>query len=288
MTHDFGTALKHLRREAGYQSAYAFFHKNGGAPVFGFRYNQYLYLERGQSLPRPKTFIQIGRMLRLASGRSRVGDYTLAYFKSLLGTEAYKNFVSPLLSQTSAASARLPMAAAIDKAREGRRRHLNPRQAAVIKENFANYWTWKVFTNDQKDWGEQEVARLLGIPQNESRKALDALCRVKLIKKRSGNPERYFCPLAGSMFIYPPDPRGSHLAADYNKLVDYWRQMESKKGNFLYRNTVNFRASEAEITSYIPYLNQALFGAEMFSTLEPKPDSALFIVETNVRKMFPF
>ena len=62
----FSEALLALRREAGFPSAYRFYHRNGGRRHFGFTYVHYLRLEKGAKAPRAEAFGAILKALRLA------------------------------------------------------------------------------------------------------------------------------------------------------------------------------------------------------------------------------
>ena len=47
----FSEMLKKYRREAGFISAYSYYHDNGGKTVFRFSYRMYLLIEQGKILP---------------------------------------------------------------------------------------------------------------------------------------------------------------------------------------------------------------------------------------------
>ena len=47
----FSETLTRLRREAGFPTAYRFFHDNCGAKVLGMGYRKYLLMEQGKILP---------------------------------------------------------------------------------------------------------------------------------------------------------------------------------------------------------------------------------------------
>ena len=112
----FSEALLSLRREAGFPSAYRFYHRNGGRRHFGFTYVHYLRLEKGAKAPRAEAFGAIIKALRLAPAAEGARLMFRAYLLDVLGSpEAYELIVgsvsagvptvSPTLART--ASSRL-------------------------------------------------------------------------------------------------------------------------------------------------------------------------------------
>ena len=90
----FSEALLSLRREAGFPSAYRFYHRNGGRRHFGFTYVHYLRLEKGAKAPRAEAFGAIIKALRLAPAAEGARLMFRAYLLDVLGSpEAYELIV---------------------------------------------------------------------------------------------------------------------------------------------------------------------------------------------------
>ena len=79
MTTIFSKALVQLRKDAGFATAYQFYHNNGGARVFKMSYRNYLIIEQGRTLPpleRLNTFIIT---LRMVSGSAEANAFLSAW-----------------------------------------------------------------------------------------------------------------------------------------------------------------------------------------------------------------
>ena len=96
----FGPALARLRRDGGFATPYAFYHRSGGRRVFPFTFQYYLKIESGRSVPRPDWVPVIISALRVvptdADHRALVTDY----LKDLCGKEeTYEALIAPLAVQ---------------------------------------------------------------------------------------------------------------------------------------------------------------------------------------------
>ncbi|MBI4669741.1 MAG: hypothetical protein HY747_11285 [Elusimicrobia bacterium] len=283
--HEFGRVLERLRKEAGYKTAYEFYHKNGGRLVFHCGFRQYLYLEQGKSLPKPKMLLALGRMLRLLTDDNSLRDFSLSHLKSLYGGDVYKTFFAPILAQPQGKSER-PLGTAIQKAREQRVFNISGEQAKLITKSACHYWAFEVVSNDNGPFEAEKMAELLGYAKEEIEAALNEFAGLGLIKKIKGGA--WISPHAGKIFAFPQKGKGLYAYDDCREFIKYWQEMAEKKGGAAFRRSIVFRASESQLMNYFPYLYQALVGAEMYSSMEKGPDTALFAIETTAKKLFPF
>ncbi len=87
-----------VRTEAGFTTAYAFYHKNGGRRVFPCTFSYYLRIENGKALPRPEWLPMFLTLLRIpptdALWRQIIVDYLRDHFVS---EDAFQSAVAPLL-----------------------------------------------------------------------------------------------------------------------------------------------------------------------------------------------
>lgn len=279
----FGAVLTKLRQEAGFESAYRFYHSSGAKKAFGCGYHQYLNFERNRSLPSPGVLFKIAGLLYLGQKESKVQEYVLAYLRSSWGEEAVRYLVAPLLAVSKQERGQYPLGMALKRVQEATEHKLSETQAQLIKESYSNYWTWMMLSNAKRSWDAQTLSSALGIEGLQAQASLNALYEVRLLKKdRDGT---YFCPNAGRLFVYPGYGPKLHLPADYAKLESYWKEMEGRRGELVYQRPILFRASEGHLMNYLPYLTQAILGSQVYSTLESNPDTALYLVEGRVRKM---
>lgn len=286
MSSKFGEVLKRLRREAGFESAYSFYHKNGGRAIFGFNYSHYLYLEKGKSLPRHKILLLLGRILKLWAREQAMRDFILSYLESSLGPDVFHHFISPVIKALPSSRSLYPLGAAVKRDQELRTYNINQIQAYAIRASATNYWVFQIFSDDKGAQSAENLARTLDVSLKEIKKTLKEFSRVKLVKKT--NKGHYCSPISGKVTVFPhPSPSSTHMP-DYAKLKSYWYGKAKRKGGNVFYRPYLLRASESELTNYFPYLNQAVFGSGLYATHEAKPDSALFLVEGSVHKLFPF
>ncbi|MBI2069380.1 MAG: hypothetical protein HYT79_02160 [Elusimicrobia bacterium] len=288
MQEKFGEVLARLRKAAGFKTAAGFYRSNGGYEIFGFTYNEYLNFETEKSLPRPRTLLMLARMLFLRSDQNALGEFTLAYISSAWGRDAFQYLLAPLLTTSGTSRQRHPLQAAMQRAVEPKRYNLSQRQAKIIKATPANHWVFEIFSNDKNSWSVPALAKLLGFASKKIQKALDALTEAGLVRRHKTGD--YYSPHAGRFFIYPQS-YGAEFGEQpkYAPAVKFYDEMaRKKKGGTLFRRLAAFRASQAELTQYLPYLAQMVWGSEIYSTLDKKSDSGLFTVEATVKKIFDF
>ena len=80
----FSEALLARGREAGFPSAYRFYHRNGGRRHFGLTYVHYLRLEKGAKAPRAEAFGAILKALRLAPPPTARARFSASYLLDVL------------------------------------------------------------------------------------------------------------------------------------------------------------------------------------------------------------
>ncbi len=95
----FALSLVTWRKERGYPTAYAFFHKSGGKRYFGVEYAYYLRMERGERLPSSDHLARILDALGSAVSHARARDQILtAYLKAMVEGHA---LFDPILAAPS-------------------------------------------------------------------------------------------------------------------------------------------------------------------------------------------
>ncbi|MBI2071086.1 MAG: hypothetical protein HYT79_10860 [Elusimicrobia bacterium] len=286
MTKDFANALIQFRREAGYLSGYAFYHKNGASKIFGFGYSQYKNFERGTSLPRPKGLAIVARLLLLGQEENKLRQFLLAYLKSSWGEETFRFLIAPSFVRPSESREKHPLGAAIKTLHETRRVNLSVEQSKLIRASPANYWVFETLTNDRRAWKADELAQLLGLGPAKTRQGLERLTAAGIFKKNKDGS--FECPQAGASFMHPRSGKEFYVPPDYQTYEKYWNNMQKKKGAFMFKRFALTRVPENALLNYLPYLSQAINGIGIYSVFDPAPDSALFVVEGTVRKLCPF
>jgi hypothetical protein len=97
----FSETLVRLRKEAGFHTSYAFYHRNGGRRTFPFTYAYYAKIERGQGLPRGEWLDLFLQLLRIRSREDSRRRLVVDYLRDLMGDEkAFDALVDPLLKSS--------------------------------------------------------------------------------------------------------------------------------------------------------------------------------------------
>ncbi|MBI2069384.1 MAG: hypothetical protein HYT79_02180 [Elusimicrobia bacterium] len=288
MNDKFAKCLARLREEEGYTAAARFYKANGGRQVFGFSYNQYLNFEKAKSLPLPKTLIALTQMLRLKADLGKLRDFTLAYLESLWGKEILHSILLPAFQSASAPAGAGPMQQALKQAVDVKKVNLTQKQADVIRSSALTFWIYEVMVNDYEPWDTQRLKQILGFPEAQIAKAIEKLRQVGLVDRNKDG--RFSSPLTGKFILLPrsPAPQSADVPG-YAQLKKFSADIEvNKKPKIIFQRWLTVRASESELANFIPYLGHAVYGVDIYSTLKPKPDSGLFLVEASIKKMFDF
>ena len=111
----FAKTLKKHREEAGFSTAYQFFHKNGGEGYLKTSYRMYLHIEHGKFLPPFKDLPLYMYALHIMPGTSSGINFLTAWFKAAYGEEAFGTLLAPILIKSPEESVASPLHKAIDK-----------------------------------------------------------------------------------------------------------------------------------------------------------------------------
>ena len=135
----FSEALLALRREAGFPSAYRFYHRNGGRRHFGFTYVHYLRLEKGAKAPRAAAFGAILKALRLAPAQDGARKMFQSYLLDVLGSpEAYELVVGGLSAAAPQISPTLAEGG-FDRLKREHLMHMNVEQFTAVSHDETPY-----------------------------------------------------------------------------------------------------------------------------------------------------
>ncbi|MFH2204490.1 MAG: hypothetical protein ABIJ96_15350 [Elusimicrobiota bacterium] len=101
----FAELLIRQRQAAGFPTAYAFYHRNGGRGKFNFTFAYYAKIERGKALPRGEWLPPLLTLLKLSPSSPARRDILLAYLRDLLGDDdIFDGHFIPLLKSPAAAA----------------------------------------------------------------------------------------------------------------------------------------------------------------------------------------
>lgn len=197
----FSEALTRLRSEAGFPTAYRFYHDNGGAPVLKISYRRYLSLEQGRYLPEISKLPRLTVALRLVPKSSGANKLMIAWLRTMAGEETYKSSLEPLFSEGALTSALSPIHKVVKRALAETGQQLTPEQFCAILADRDTYLCFLAVSRDTGLWSAEKLAAALQLKKEPADRALKTLLAAGIIRKTGG--KNYICPLASGRVIYP-------------------------------------------------------------------------------------
>lgn len=280
----FSEALLDLRREAGYPSAYRFYHRNGGRRHFGFTYVHYLRLEKGAKAPRSEAFGAILKALRLASSADGARRLFRAYLLDMLGSpEAYELIIGAVSKSVPSVSPTLAEGG-FDRLKREHLMHMSVEQFTAVSSGEIEYWTSELLLNDGGSWGAKEIAERLECSTASAAKALESLTKAKLL--RATSPGRWKTRQPGKFWTFPGRSKGMEPLLD--RVRGYWDAMAKRRGGPFGERLELVRASSSVMRQYMNALHRAVDEANLAATHSKGEDTALFLIEGRVRRLLHF
>ncbi len=278
----FAQTLTRLRRDAGFHTPYAYYHRNGGRRVFPFTFAYYLKLERGKHLPRPEWLPLLLALLRVPPTDEMHRLFVLDYLKDLFVTEeTFRSLVAPLLRDAVPA----PLASrAAKRLIQDQAYHLTEAQCRGLIAEPAAYWAFECLVNDRGSFTAEELAEPLGLPEAVVARGLKRLAALKLAKRAVSG--RWKSPLAGKYYVMPMAFPG--YAALHKRFAGMVDAMIARRGVVLHESGVTVRTDEASMRRAVSALRDALESASAYSTHDKAEGSGIFFLQTRVRKAFDF
>lgn len=278
----FAAALARVRTEAGFTTAYAFYHKNGGRRVFPCTFPYYLRIEKGKALPRPEWLPVFLALLRIPPTDALWRQFVVDYLRDHFGREdAFQSAVAPLLRPAEGSGMRQQT---VRRLVSERAYHLTPEQFRTVISDDAAYWSFECLVNERGAMTPAELARETGEAEAKIKAGLKRLSRAKLAKAVAGG--RWKSPISGKFYVFPqaypghePDRIKRHAILD---------RMTSRKGKWLFHANVVLRADDASMRRSVGAFTDAMEGVSAYCVYEKGEDTGLYQVETRTRRLLPF
>ena len=271
-----------MRRDAGFKTAYAFYHRNGGKRTFPFTYAYYTKIERGLSLPRGEWLPLLLSMLRIRPTAESQREFVLAYLKDQFGDPAvFSSLVDPLLSPAPTTP---PEKRVIKRLLSDQAYHVTPEQFKCIVASPAAYWTFNCLLNNTKALTPDELATATGFKVSEIKAAAAKLTAKKCLKKGRGGA--FSCPFSGKYCLFPRDYKG--YAKDLKSLEACIEGMYRTRGTEVLRSGALIRLRAAGAAATEKSLMDVLGAASADSIYEEEEGSGFFVIEARIRKVLPF
>jgi len=275
----FGPALARLRRDAGFSTAYAFYHRSGGRRLFPFTFQYYLKIEAGRSVPRADWVPGLVSALRVAPSHGAYRELVLDYLRDLCGREETFDALFAPLAAPAAPEPAGP--AVIRKLMYARGYPLSLDQLEAVAASEAAYWSFEYLSNTDEAMDAAELARRTGLPAKALSSALARLTRLQLLRRASGG--RYKCHLIGRRLVYPADsPVTRKARAAVRGFID---AMARRAGADVARNGLIFRSTEAAVRAAAADARARLEQAAAGSVYEATDGTAIYFLDFRAQRV---
>lgn len=276
----FGRVLCRLRQEQGFDHAYSFYKQRGGQKIFGLTFANYLSLEKSGSLPNGRRLRKLISILGIDMDAVGVRDLVYAYFQDVLGSDELLSFMTAKGADPAPPSWQAAENATRQAIRQ-RSVQLTMDHYRVIAKDALAYQCHVILANT-RGWVEIALlARMIGKPPQALKRSLDALKGVGLLRRSAG---KVCSPLAGK-YVVPPAVTPA-TASIYARLREYRQRWVETKGRLVHSPYLILRASESQFSSYLAHLTDVVRMSAVYGSVEPSPDSAIFLVEARATRLF--
>jgi len=279
----FSKMLIQLRKDAGFSSAYQFYHDNGGKSVLKMTYRNYLTIEQGQTLPQLERLGAFIYTLRMVHRSAEANAFVCAWLKTMAGEDNFKELIEPLIRLKSDTPELSPAQKAMKKALAAKTCYLTLEQIKVIHATSDNYLCFLAMSSDTNVWKIKKFANCLKLSESVAGKALKAFAGVKLVKEVKKGA--YKSLIAGALLRYPDM---NTLPPELKKKIRDCNDKLAAAGQEIYPHDIMVRADERDFRNFFPIMDLNLLTADAYSVNEKTEKSALFMVRGRVIKLRDF
>ncbi len=279
----FSKELVKLREAAGFKTAYAFFHENGGQEVLGLSYRKYLLLEQGKNLPALARLTRLSYALRLTPQGPEANGLAVAWLRTFAGDDVYQETLAPLIAPRAEVKGMTPMHEAMKKNIAEKRYFLTPAHFRAILSSFEAYLCHQALSNESGEWKAEDLAGALRIEKAKALAALKVLKAAKLVKEpRKGV---FKSPLAGMQL---DAPQFNLLEASFRARNEEYHKRLVESGANEWFAACLLRADAEVFKGYLPMMSLNMQAAGSYAICKKTPASALFMVESRITKLRDF
>lgn len=279
----FSRTLIQLRKEAGFPTAYRFYHSNGGKNVFKLSYRGYMLIETGRNLPVPERLGVFIWALRLVAKSEKANMFVNAWLRTMMGEENFREYIEPLMKARPDGPELSPMQKAMKKDRVAKTHYLTLEQIAVIHADPRNYLCFIALSGDTAAWSVKDLAGRLALEEAAAAKALKALAGGGLVKEvRKGV---YKCPFSAAFLEYP---QLNTVPEEIRRKMRENNERLAAEGQKVYLRKMVLRADALDFRNFFPIMDLNVTTADSYAVTEKTDHSALFMVEGAVTKLRDF
>jgi len=279
----FSDTLVRLRKEAGFPTAYRFYHDNGGAPVLKMSYRNYLLMEQGKILPVVGRLQKIYPALRLPQTTPAAKELIVAWLKTMSGEEAYKDLFEPIISRKADPAGLSPVHKALQRTLAEKKFYMTPAQFRSLVASFETYKCSLTIGNDTGAWSAADIAKAIRVKTPVAEKSLKELVKAKLVKEVKKG--LYRSRVAGQMVEYPNlsaiDPELRRKFSEYLKKLEQTGRPEWASKGII-------RADALALRGLFPMIGANIEAAQTYAVTEKTDRSAFFYVIGKVVRLWEF
>ena len=275
----FAANLIRARAAAGFDTAYKFYHRNGGRKHFAFTFVHYMRIEKGESVPKPEWLERIFLALRLLPTQAEARDLLMSYLRASLGGGRCAEYVLAPLFSGQAPAAGGPDAMTWMKANSSV--HLSPEEFTAMASSEAAYWCAEALCSDGGSWAPGELAKKLSLDAKAAAKALESLKKAGLALKTAAG--KYKCRHQGKFFTYP-----GRLEGMGPQLATINGYLEKSGGPDFFERLELVRAEEGAMSNYRLHLAQAMDAANAYASHSAGRDTGFYLIKLRMRRLKTF
>lgn len=279
----FSETLVKARKEAGFPTAYRFFHDNGGEHVLGASYRKYLLWEQGKVLPPAEDLPRLAPALKLLPGSAPLGGLLAAWLRTLTGEKFYAELLKPFLSVKEATPGLSPLHKAMNRALTEKKCPLSVEQTTAILATPEHYKAFLYMINDRGDWSEEAFSKTLGISRPAAARVAKDFTKLGLLKKVKSGALK--CQLADAIVEFP---RAELMPAGYGERMEGYQRALLDGGASSWQRLGFMRADAREFANFYPVMGLNMTTASTYAVTEKTEHSAMFAVEGRVVKLGDF
>lgn len=283
MNTPFSSSLKELRKEAGFPSAYRFYHGNGGGGVMKFSYRAYLRFEQGEVLPSPMVLSGLYPALKLIPGSSASMELAAAWLKTMAGEEAYRAVFAQLIPKRPDPPGLSPLHKVMKKSLSDKKYPLSVKEASAILLSEEHYRCFLAMISAAGKWSAETLGKTVGIPKAAAEKIISDFIQTGLMRKAGGKLRSFRC--VDKMVEFP---RAEILPPGLHTRMKGYQTALIAAGETMWRRLGILRADADALADLYPVMALNMSAAQAYAVTGKTPKSALFAIEGRVVKLFDF
>ncbi len=276
---EFGKALRRLRAERGFRTAYQFYHANGGRRTFPFTYAYYKKIENGTSLPRASWLLIIVQGFRIPHGHPDVRKLARMFFIDLCGDAAAFDFLVTAALNSGSDNAEGSDAKLVRGFTARASFNLDAKRSTMIMSSKIVCDCYVYLIARGRACNLREISAAVDADERSCRAALERLCQERLARRlRDGT----YAPLDSDKAHIL-----SYLPTMSPNMQAFFRQRADAAAVHLLNTTIVARLNSSGANDIAGKISRAAEMALAYEVpVEASPEAHIYSFETRVTKIF--